>query len=180
MPKETFSGYWEPAPRWVDTPYAQRRGFFEEHPEHCKDHVPCPACGYPTLRRRNSYDDCSLCGWEDDGQDDPWAHEGWGGPNSGLTLDRARENFEHTHCVWSFAERGDFSAWNEAILFDPRAIEARARICRAYDALMTLAEPADIRAQWEEVDTMWGLWHDLRKVIEAEVDRTMKTSGKRR
>lgn len=172
---EEFSGYWEPSPRWQGTAYARRRGFFEAHPEHCNGHVPCPACGYPTLRRRNSYDCCSLCGWEDDGQDDPWAHERWGGPNSN-SLDQARENFEQTRCVWSLAERGNFSAWNEAVLFDPRAIEARDRICQAYDALMALARPAEIAAQWGKIDAMWSHWDDLEKAIRAEVDRAMKPS----
>lgn len=177
---EKFSGYWEPSPRWQGTAYARRRGFFEAHPDHCHGHVPCPACGYPTLRERNGYDYCSLCFWEDDGQDDPYAHEVWGGPNGVLSLDRARENFETTRCIWSFAERGELLARYAAILFDPRAIRARTRICRAYDALMTLVSPTDIRAQWEEIEYLWDRWLDLRAAIEAEVDRVMKPSGKRR
>jgi hypothetical protein len=175
---ERFSGYWEPSPRWVGSAYAQRRGFFESHPEHCNGHVPCPACCYPTLRNRNAYDYCSLCNWEDDGQDDPYAHERWGGPNDS-SLDVARENFAQTLCVWSFAERGDFDPWTEAKLFDPRAIAARRRICRAYDALMALTSLAEIEAQWEEIDRMWTLWFETYEEIEAEVDRAMKDRGKR-
>lgn len=175
---EPFSGYWEPSPRWLGTAYAQRRGFFESHPEHCNGHVPCPACGYPTLRRRNSYDYCSLCNWEDDGQDDPHTHERWDESNDN-SLDQARANFEQTCCVWPLAKRGDFSPWIEARLFDPRAIEARRRICRAYDALMALATPAEIAAQWEEIERMLVLWDEVHDAIKAEVDRAMKRRGKR-
>lgn len=98
------------------------------------------------MRERNGYDYCSLCNWEDDGQDDPYAHERWGGPNN-HRLDRARENFEQTCCVGSVAERGDFNPRTEAKLFDPRAIVARRRICRAHDWLMTLVTPQEIAAQ---------------------------------
>jgi len=53
----------------------------------------CPCCGYPTLEERGSYDICEICGWEDDGQDDPYAEEIWGGPNYSYSLAEARENY---------------------------------------------------------------------------------------
>ena len=53
----------------------------------------CPVCGYPTHLERGSFDICSLCNWEDDGQDDPTADEVTGGPNGDLSLREARENF---------------------------------------------------------------------------------------
>jgi hypothetical protein len=46
----------------------------------------CPGCGYPTLGERAGYEICSVCNWEDDGQDDVEAGEVRGGPNHGLTL----------------------------------------------------------------------------------------------
>ncbi|TAJ10448.1 hypothetical protein DMA11_19070 [Marinilabiliaceae bacterium JC017] len=46
----------------------------------------CPGCGYPTLSERGGYEICSVCNWEDDGQDERQANEIWGGPNQGLTL----------------------------------------------------------------------------------------------
>lgn len=52
----------------------------------------CPCCGAHTLRARARYDICTLCGWEDDGQDDPHAGERWGGPNGDYTLTEARAN----------------------------------------------------------------------------------------
>lgn len=31
----------------------------------------CPCCGYATLGEPEAYEICVVCGWEDDGQDDP-------------------------------------------------------------------------------------------------------------
>jgi hypothetical protein len=56
----------------------------------------CPCCGYLTLPQRGGYDVCPVCRWEDDGQDEHDASlpsESRGGPNRGLTLLQARENF---------------------------------------------------------------------------------------
>jgi hypothetical protein len=61
----------------------------------------CPCCAYPTINGRAAYDICSLCGWEDDGQDDAdRAPSGSsppdavaGGPNLDYSLTEARENF---------------------------------------------------------------------------------------
>lgn len=52
----------------------------------------CPCCGYPTLERRGGYQICTLCDWEDDGDDgdDPIAFIG--GPNGGYSLAEARAN----------------------------------------------------------------------------------------
>ena len=52
----------------------------------------CPCCGYPTLDSRGDNEICELCGWEDDGQDDPHASEVWG-TNSDYSLAEARDNF---------------------------------------------------------------------------------------
>ena len=56
--------------------------------------VLCPCCGFKTLTGRGQYEICSVCFWEDDGQDDPQADEVWGGPNYELSLTTARENFK--------------------------------------------------------------------------------------
>jgi hypothetical protein len=53
----------------------------------------CPCCGEQTLSERGGYDICSVCGWEDDGQDDHDADEVRGGPNYELSLSQARQNF---------------------------------------------------------------------------------------
>lgn len=54
----------------------------------------CPCCGYPTLGSLDEFEICSLCCWEDDGQDDVDADLVRGGPNHSFSLVEARENFE--------------------------------------------------------------------------------------
>jgi len=79
--------------------FERRRHLFED-----AGRATCPACGYPTIAERAVYEICSLCAWEDDGQDDA-AHrpaegveqcapdEVVGGPNHDYSLTEARRNF---------------------------------------------------------------------------------------
>src|SRR5690348_9035478 len=53
----------------------------------------CPCCGYATLDGRGHYEICTVCWWEDDGQDNHDANVVRGGPNSNVSLARARINF---------------------------------------------------------------------------------------
>lgn len=53
----------------------------------------CPCCGYRTLGERGGYEICSVCFWEDDGQDDHDADRVRGGPNGSLSLTAARANY---------------------------------------------------------------------------------------
>jgi hypothetical protein len=55
--------------------------------------LPCPCCGFPTLQERGAWEICSICWWEDDGQDDPRTDEVRGGPNGEYSLSAARANF---------------------------------------------------------------------------------------
>jgi hypothetical protein len=50
----------------------------------------CPCCGYATLEERCSWEICSICFWEDDGQDESEADQVWGGPNGDYSLTQAR------------------------------------------------------------------------------------------
>ena len=54
---------------------------------------PCPCCGYKTLSERGGFEICSVCFWEDDGQDDHDADVVRGGPNHSLSLTKALENY---------------------------------------------------------------------------------------
>lgn len=56
--------------------------------------VACPCCGYLTLTAIAAYEVCSLCYWEDYGQDTAHAAEVWSGPNHGYALAEARRSFE--------------------------------------------------------------------------------------
>lgn len=53
----------------------------------------CPCCRQLTLENCAEYDICGECGWEDDGQDDPYAAEVWGGPNGRISLSEARATY---------------------------------------------------------------------------------------
>lgn len=159
---------WKPTRKWKGPDFAMRRAFFRQHPEHCNSHVVCPACAYPILRENRSYEHCSLCHWNDDGQDDPYAGEDWAGPNDS-SLNKARENFEVTCSVWSFEEIDDFSPWNQSQIFDLRVIECKHRLRAAYDRLMTLNIVEEIAAQWWEIEGLWRQKGDLYKSIEEEV-----------
>lgn len=79
--------------------FEERRRVFED-----AGRATCPCCGYPTISERGAYEICSLCAWEDDGQDDnphrpealhdlPLPDAVAHGPNHDYSLTEARENF---------------------------------------------------------------------------------------
>lgn len=53
----------------------------------------CPCCGRRTIQNRGDYEICTVCWWEDDGQDNDTASTVYGGPNHGISLTQARYNF---------------------------------------------------------------------------------------
>ena len=53
----------------------------------------CPCCFYKTLSKRDIFEICPVCFWEDDGQDDHNAEVVRGGPNGKLSLAQARVNY---------------------------------------------------------------------------------------
>ncbi len=75
----------------------------------------CPCCGYPVHSCGSYHENCVICGWEDDGQDDsefaPFAgfftpDEIAGGPNGNYSLTEARINFaRHGHMYRQFDTR---------------------------------------------------------------------------
>jgi hypothetical protein len=52
----------------------------------------CPCCGRRTIDERGHYDICTVCWWEDNGQDNANS-DMISGPNQGLTLTQARYNY---------------------------------------------------------------------------------------
>ncbi|WP_309228382.1 CPCC family cysteine-rich protein [Streptomyces lunaelactis] len=69
------------------TPFVNIQGKAEAGPYRC------PCCGFVTLGEPGNYEICSVCFWEDDGQDDHDADRVRGGPNGRLSLTEARRNF---------------------------------------------------------------------------------------
>jgi hypothetical protein len=53
----------------------------------------CPCCGYQTIRKRDHFEICTVCWWEDDGQDNENADIIYGGPNERISLTQGRFNF---------------------------------------------------------------------------------------
>lgn len=82
---------------------ARRQAWFEDYVEkveqdaarhsHSGGKQACPCCRFFTLDARAAYEICSVCFWEDDGQDDPDADDIRGGPNGALSLTAARTNY---------------------------------------------------------------------------------------
>jgi hypothetical protein len=64
----------------------------------------CPCCRFYTLGESAAYEICYLCNWEDDGQNDPYANEVWGGPNGKLSLTQARNNFKELYSIKDLKE----------------------------------------------------------------------------
>ena len=59
-----------------------------------RDRFLCPCCRLPTLDSRLDFEICTVCWWEDDGQDDDDADIFRGGPNGKYSLTMARHNFK--------------------------------------------------------------------------------------
>lgn len=107
----------------------------------------CPCCGYPTLCQRRGYEICRLCWWEDDGQDDPYADEVWGGPNHDYSLTEARHNFDCFLVMY----RPDNDPRASAPDSDT-AIASKREIIRAFDSMIGADEPTRLYL-WTAVDT---------------------------
>lgn len=94
----------------------------------------CPCCGYETIDGRGNYDICTICWWEDDGQDNHDANIARGGPNSILSLTRARLNF---------LQYGIFQPSREDLLAKQDSVEShlRNRIFEFDPSSSSISEP---------------------------------------
>jgi hypothetical protein len=98
------------------------------------------------LEEHGGYEICSLCNWEDDGQDDPHADEVWGGPNASYSLTEARENFKRYHVMYAPKKDpriggGDTSA----------EVNAKRAIMAAFDAMENETDGLRISSLWQVV-----------------------------
>jgi hypothetical protein len=120
----------------------------------------CPCCGYPTLVGRNHFDICELCKWEDDGQDDPYAAEVWGGPNHRYSLTQARRNFED-HLNQYDTDDPFCDDDNDATR------EAKRNLMAAFDAIESAPD--------EKVQAvLWQHALNAEKVLKAERDKRFR------
>lgn len=138
-----------PLPR-VDswTPFFARRTWFERDPEFLRGMLPCPCCGYPTLTMRGVFEYCSLCHWEDNGQDDHDADEVSGGPNGDYSLTQARRNFAETLTMFRPEEAG-VTHWDTGQI--DRGPQKR-YLLSLYDRLITVADAVAAEQVWREID----------------------------
>jgi hypothetical protein len=150
----------------VKKSFCERRRFFEVYSPGPKAQArseqsnevryACPCCGYPTLGSLSEFEICTLCCWDDDGQDDADADLVRGGPNHSFSLVEARENFERysvkyppeldTRCGGPDSEREK---------------EAKRTIIAAYDQMMEDHGSEELqRLQQQVVEGNQVLRHD--------------------
>jgi predicted RNA-binding Zn-ribbon protein involved in translation (DUF1610 family) len=121
----------------------------------------CPCCGYPTLGSLGEFEICSLCWWEDDGQDDADADLVRGGPNQSFSLVEARENFER-YLVKYPPELDSRGGGPDS----EREKEARRVIIAAYDQMMEDPGPEELqRLKQQVIEWKQVLWQELKRRI---------------
>jgi hypothetical protein len=80
--------------RWFEWYVDQLANHSTTTPPGDQGRYPCPCCRCKTLTERGGFEICPVCCWEDDGQDDADADVVRAGPNGGLSLSEARENYK--------------------------------------------------------------------------------------
>jgi hypothetical protein len=115
------------------------------------------------LSERGGYEICSLCNWEDDGQDDPHAEEVWGGPNGSYSLVQARANFRQ-HLVMYDPVQPDTRIGGRDSAVE---LDAKRQIVAAFEAMRAAHDEAS-------VGELWATVRDREAVLEAEVQRRVR------
>lgn len=154
------------------TTFTERRAWFERYAERVEAgelpvlphglKYPCACCGYPTLGGI-PYEICVLCGWENNGQDDPYADEVWEGSNHGYSLTQARIHF---------AQHG--SMYASAAAAPARERATKERMIALFEQ-MPAASP-------DELDTLWREVERQVRILDEAVDRAIRArerGGKR-
>ncbi|WP_046216663.1 CPCC family cysteine-rich protein [Paenibacillus wulumuqiensis] len=119
----------------------------------------CPCCGYPTLEERQSWEICCLCDWEDDGQDDPYADQVWGGPNQDYSLTQARQNFKNHYSMYN----------DKQIILNQtdKEIQTKKSLIHAFKQLETLDDQSAPYI-WQEIYSFEKMLADL---VDEKVER---------
>lgn len=117
----------------------------------------CPCCFMPTLHSRAQYDMCSLCSWEDDGQDSDDADTVRCGPNADYSLREARENFSLYYTMY----RPD----TRPFLHDQMDRSVREQLHRAFSAALSSGRDEDWQRALDfesEVESEWRIRQEQR------------------
>jgi hypothetical protein len=154
-----------------------RRKFFDSYGNRDNEHAAklpprgirftCPCCGYPTLAGRATFEICSLCWWEDDGQDDEDAETVRGGSNHHYSLAEARLNFEDYMVM--YPPESDIRIGGP----DSDEIKAIKRtIIAAFDQMMSAPPAAELDRLWDIVgEGESALSKDLCRLIDEHEGR---------
>ncbi|MDQ6419584.1 CPCC family cysteine-rich protein [Paenibacillus sp. LHD-117] len=121
----------------------------------------CPCCGYPTLFERRAWEICSLCNWEDDGQDDPHADKVWGGPNRDYSLTEARENFNKHYIMY-----------RDGLEQTDKEIQTKKSLILAFEQLKT-ANDESVQRLWQEIDSLEEI---LDEIVREQVEQFSKNA----
>jgi len=149
--------------KWFDD-YMRRAGSGEIELPARGHRYTCPCCGYPTIEeKRASWEICSLCNWEDDGQDDPDADKVAGGPNYSYSLSEARENFEKYLIKFNPDRPATSMGGNEN---SPVQMRAKSEIVEAFNNMVNETDEAALAALWQTVyDNEWTLEQEVYRIV---------------
>lgn len=148
--------------RILDAFRARRKYFADKliHEKMPRRFFTCPSCGFPTLNEKGSYEICTICDWEDDGQDDANAGQTLGGPNKmSLTESRIAIGRE----LKSLAD-----SLHGTIVSDPDQFFS---ILNKHEERMELAE-SKIKNDADMNDPAWVNWRRTRELIKRELIKT--------
>lgn len=118
----------------------------------------CPSCGFPTLDGRGDYEICTICDWEDDGQDDSNADDVLGGPNHDLSLTDSRLKIGRELKVKADSLKGK-------VVTDPGQFF---KILNEHEKRMKIAE-SKIKDDTDINDPLWDNWRQTRELIKREL-----------
>jgi hypothetical protein len=118
----------------------------------------CPCCGYPTLGSLGEFEICSLCRWEDDGQDDADADLVRGGPNHSISLVEARENFERYLVKYPPEMDARFGC-----PYSEQEKEVKRVIIAAYNQMMEYPGSEELQRLKQQVVEGKQMWQELKR-----------------
>lgn len=116
--------------------YIEQVGKDKKWPEY-KGRFLCPCCYMPTLEKRVSWNICTLCFWEDDGQDSDDADVVRCGPNRDYSLAEARSNFSNYQTMYRPSDKDDFER-------EKRQFDFKHALLKAYQKAITTDSQVDL------------------------------------
>ncbi len=113
----------------------------------------CPACGYNTLDSRWGWEICTICFWEDDGQDNHNADTVLGGPNHSYSLNGYRAK------IYTWMQRLKSGAYE----LSENELRAGAALNELDNFIQNNEQ--DVSIVVNQINTVCALVKDLRKTL---------------